>query len=270
MPTCAEPTCGRWRLPLGGRFDAGLRMNGEWYCSPACVTEAVRREVLHPDEASDGGRPMQPARLGAILRSMGAVTAEALGAALASQRESGRRLGAELRREAGVPAELVLRALAAQAGMSYLTTLDLSHVRRGPGGLAGHTVRALGVVPFEADAARHRLHVACAAPPPKAAFRALASLTGWQVEPYIVEDSVFDAALAAYPDGAAPHGRGRVEADADVVARHVAQLAEARRAVTVKRAACGGLVWLRVEDEAHADDLFLRKEEPCLVASTPR
>ena len=119
------------------------------------------------------------------------ITQAQLGEALQSQRRSGLRLGAELQRLGYVGSPVVVRALAAQAGMSYLTTVDLALVRRAPGGLSANTVRALGLVPFEADADRRLLHVICTAPPPRAAFRALAGQAGWTAQPYLVDDALW-------------------------------------------------------------------------------
>ena len=91
----------------------------------------------------------------------------------------------------------MLRALAAQGGVSYLPTFDVSRVdataRRG---CRQTTVRALGLVPFEIDEARAARQVICTAPVPRAALRALAKLTGWTAEPYLVDDEVWDAGAA--------------------------------------------------------------------------
>ncbi len=75
----------------------------------------------------------------------------------------------------------VLRALATQAGVSYFSTFDVA-VERGPVSMPAATVRALGLVPFDADDVLRRLSVICAAPVPKSAIRALTRLTGWVPE----------------------------------------------------------------------------------------
>jgi hypothetical protein len=264
MPRCAEPSCRTWRPGLGTRVAGGVRLNEQWFCSVRCLEPAVAsglRTIDMPRESA-GGRPSL--RLGAVLRSLGAITNPQLLAALDAQRRSGRRLGAELQALGLVSADTVVRALAAQADMSYLTGVDLALVRRAPGGLPGHTVRALGLVPFEVDHAGRRLRVLCTAPPPKAAFRALSALAGWEAEPYLVDDALWERAMDAYPAG----GTAAIR-DLRAAAAHVARTAGERGAVTMRRAACPGGVWVRLEDAARVEDLVI-VEESCLVASTPR
>jgi hypothetical protein len=201
---------------------------------------------------SAGSRPSL--RLGSVLRSLGAVTGPQLLAALEAQRRSGRRLGAELQAMGVVGPETIVRALAAQADMSYLTSVDLTLIRRAPGGLPGHTVRALGLVPFEVDVHARRLRVLCTAPPPKAAFRALSALAGWEAEPYLVDDTLWMRAMEAYP---ATSPAGGALSDLRTVVEHVARTASERGALTMRRAACPGGVWVRLEDAARVEDLVI-------------
>ena len=106
--------------------------------------------------------------------------------------ETGLRLGAQLQALGYASADAVLRALAEQANLSYLSNVDWSWMQGAPGGLPPDTVRAVGLVPFGADEPRRRLHVMCAAPLPRAAMRALLTLTGWTPEPYLVDDAVLE------------------------------------------------------------------------------
>jgi hypothetical protein len=272
MPRCAEATCGRWRPGLGRRLLAGVWLNSRWFCSSACLAPTVRDGLMDATMPQESALARPALRLGAILRHRGAITQEQLVEALAAQRRSGLRLGAQLQTLGMASADVVLAALANQAGLSYLTSVDLSLVRRAPGGLSGATVRALGLVPFEIDAGRRRMHVLCTAPPPKAAFRALMALAGWHVDPYLVADAVWARAVAAYPNDAEVERASWAVPDADALAARVAHVAGSRGPVTLRRAACDGLVWVRLEHQASVEDLFLStaKEEPCLVASTPR
>jgi hypothetical protein len=273
MPRCGEAACGRWRPALGTRLSGGTQLNGQWYCSPSCLESAVHRGLMGQDEPSAAAGSRGSLRLGAILRHQGAITQEQLTEAVASQRRSGLRLGAELQRLGHVPSHVIVRALAAQAGMSYLTTVDLALVRRAPGGLSANTVRALGLVPFEADSAGRLLHVICTAPPPRAAFRALAAQAGWTAQPYLVDDALWASALAAYPNvDSTSRGVGARLHDVDALTAYVARAATERRAVTMRRAVCPGVLWVRLEDATRIEDLFVPtgEEEPCLVASTPR
>ena len=294
MPRCAEPSCRKWRPGLGTRVAGGVRLNGQWFCSVRCLEPVVAEGLLTIDipRESAGARPSL--RLGALLRFLGAITGPQLRVALDAQRRSGRRLGAELQALGLVNADTIVRALAIQADMSYLTSVDLTLVQRAPGGLPGHTVRALGLVPLEVDQAARRLRVLCTAPAPKAAFRALSALAGWEAEPYLVDDGVWERAMAAYPATGPAAGAMR---DLRAVAAHVARTAGERGALTMRRAACPGGVWVRLEDAARVEDLVIapslfagtptgfqavaaapsfagpratEREEPCLVASTPR
>jgi hypothetical protein len=270
MPRCGEATCGRWRPALGPRLIGGAQLNGTWYCSPACLECAVRRGLTRADDGAAPPAPRGALRLGAILRHQGAITQAQLAEALQSQRRSGLRLGMELQRLGLASSPMVVRALASQAGMSYLTTIDLALVRRAPGGLTGDTVHALGLVPFEADPDRRLLHVICTAPPPRAAFQALAAQAGWTAQPYLVDDELWATALAAYPQGGRPAGAGSAALpDVGAVAAYVSRTAAERGAMTMRRAVCGGVLWVRLEDATHVEDLFVStEEEPCLAAST--
>lgn len=270
MPRCGEATCGRWRPSLGARLTGGTHLNGRWYCSTSCLEAAVRRGLAESDGSGAGTGPRGGLRLGAILRHRGAITQAQLAEALDSQRRSGLRLGAELQRLGYATSPVIVRALAAQAGLSYLTTVDLARVRRAPGGLPGNTVRALGLVPFEADEAGRQLHVICTAPPPRAAFRALAAQAGWTAQPYLVDDAIWDAALAAYPAGAPASQAGSSLHDVGALTAYVSRAATERGAITMRRAVCPGVLWVRIEDASRVEDLFVPtpEEDPCLAAST--
>lgn len=271
MPRCGDATCGRWRPNLGTRVLGGTQLNGQWYCSPACLEGAVRRGIATVDMPVGSADARTPLRLGAILRYDGAISQAQLAEALASQRRSGLRLGAEFQRLGYVGPHAVVRALAAQSGLSFLTTVDLALIRRAPGGLSGHLVRALGLVPFEADAGRRRLHVICTAPPPRAAFRALSAQTGWTAEPYLVDDALWTRALAAYPAGDQPdRGWEAPLDDVGALAAYVSRAAVARGSVTMRRVACPGLLWVRLEADSRVEDLLVSTplEELCLAAST--
>src|SRR5688500_3650533 len=169
MPRCADASCVRWRPAFG--VWGGVRLNGTWFCSRSCAATAVRRGLESPPSVGESAGALPPLRLGALLRHQGAITQAQLETAVASQRQSGLRLGAELQRLGFASSAAVVRALAAQAGVSYLTSVDAKRVSRAPGGLTADMVRALGLLPFEAH--DRRLHVICTAPLPRPALRAL-------------------------------------------------------------------------------------------------
>ena len=255
MPRCADASCVRWRPAFG--VWGGVRLNGAWFCSRSCAATAVRRGLESPPAVGESAGSLPPLRIGALLRHQGAITQAQLDAALASQRKSGLRLGAELQRLGFVSSATLVRALAAQAGVSYLTAVDPARVRRAPGGLSADMVRALGLLPFEAQ--ERRLHVICTAPVPRPALRALARLTGWTAEPYLVDDAVFERALDAYvPDPDSRH-ESEVVHDVDEASMHVVAAAAGGRNAVIRYAGCGDFVWVRVEG-ARTQDVLIQPE----------
>jgi hypothetical protein len=285
MPRCAETTCGRWRPDLSGvdRYAAtaarrigALQFNGSWYCSRACVEQAALSGLGEPADAhpvtsenltraagrAGRGRALPPIKLGVLLRHAGAITQSQLEEALDVKARTGLKIGEQLEHMGFTDADAVLRALAAQAGVSYLATFDVARVTRAPVSLAPAMVRALGLVPFEADHASRRLHVISAAPLPRAAMRAMAKLTGWSLDVYLVRDSVFEAALDAYQpaDDIEPAIEPTTVATLTAAAARIADRAQTDRAVTMRHASCDAYVWVRVEGAQHVSDVLVRQD----------
>jgi hypothetical protein len=247
----------RWRPAFG--VWGGVRLNGTWFCSRTCAAAAVRRGLESPPSVGESAGSLPPLRIGALLRHQGAISQSQLDAALASQRRSGLRIGAELQRLGFVSSATLVRALAAQAGVSYLTTVDPSRVRKAPGGLSVDMVRALGLLPFEAQ--ERRLHVLCTAPLPRPSLRALARLTGWTAEPYLVDDAVWERALDAYSSEAAASHQAKMVHGVEEAAQVVAAAAVGRDAV-IRYAGCGDFMWVRVEGGARTQDVLIASEPP--------
>jgi len=265
MPRCADASCVRWRPAFG--VWGGVRLNGTWFCSRACAATAVRRGLESPPAVGESAGALPPLRIGALLRHQGAITQAQLDEALVSHRKSGLRLGAELQRLGFVSSATLVRALAAQAGVSYMTAVDPGRVRRAPGGLSADMVRALGLLPFEAEAQERRLRVICTAPLPRPALRAMARLTGWTAEPYLVDDAVWERALEGYAPDAGEQHQSEVVHDVDAASAHVVAAAVGRDAV-VRYAGCGDFVWVRVEGGARTRDVIIQEERPCQAAPT--
>ena len=126
--------------------------------------------------------------------------------------------------------------------------------------MPAETVRALGLVPFDADEATRRVRIVCAAPVPKGAMRALFKLTGWTAEPYLIEDQLWEQALRQYRPSPPAEGHYR-EAVAvngvDAAAAHIAESALMDRAVTMRHASCNQYTWVRVEGPRQVSDLFV-------------
>ena len=266
MPRCADPRCGRWRPALRApQWMAGIRMNDAWYCSRACVETAAREGLDGRAKPAATVAPLPPLKLGVLLRHQGAITEPQLDLALAMQRASGLPLGAQLQQLGFVGPDPILKSLATQSQVSYLTTFDVAKVQRGPGGLPAETVRALGVVPFEADEARRVLRVICTAPVPRTALRALVKLTGWTPEPYLVDDTVLELAMDLYQPA---HANARGQAEAQRVsnvrdaAAYVAEAAARDRSVTMRHADCDEYTWVRVEGRERITDFLVAGGSP--------
>ncbi len=281
MPRCADVTCGRWRPDLTSlkgvagsiRRVGALQFNGHWYCSRHCVEQAARARLNEDTSRTQLSTALPPLRLGVLLRHAGAITQSELDAALAMTGRTGLRIGEQLERLGFTTEEEVLRALATQAGASYLATFDITRVERGPVSLPAATVRALGLIPFEADGALRRLSVICAAPVPRSAVRALIRLTGWAPDVYLVSDRVFQAAHAAYKPAEHAHASHHALTVENVTAAaaHVADLAANERAVTMRHADCNSYRWVRVQTARQISDVLVastREERGCQVALT--
>ena len=264
MPRCADPACGRWRPErLAPKWAAGIRFNGDWYCSRDCVEGAALQGLDDgPALAPRQSTALPPLRLGVLLRHMGVISEGELNEALRSQQASGRRLGDELLRLRIVAEpEPVLRALAAQSNLSYLSSFDIDRVTRGPSWMPAVTVRALGLVPFELDEEQHRVKVVCAAPLSRSAMHAIFKLTGWKAEPYLVEDDVWRRAIDAYRPvdvvDTQAAGLSRTVSGVAAAAACVADTALANRSVTMRTADTNRYKWVRLEGPRLVSDLLV-------------
>jgi len=278
MARCASDDCRRWRPELLARRMAGVSIDGRWFCSQACVERMARRLLLRARPGAHGIPAVPPPRLGVLLRHYGVLTADDLNRALAAQRESRLRLGVQLRALGLADPESILRALAAQAGIRYLATIDLRAVEDAPGGLPLDAVRALGLVPFGEPDETGRIKVACTAPVPRAALSALAQLTGWSAEPYLVGDGNWAELLAAY--GSAAAERPALEPDARCLkatslseaAARIASAAATGRRTTVTGAHWDPYTWVRVQGNGVVQDILLSRalgeEAECQAATT--
>ncbi len=212
--------------------------------------------------------PLPPPRLGALLRHQRAITGEQLTRALTEQRFSGLKLGAQLRALGMASGETVLRALAVQNGISYLSSLDLTRVR-GACPLPAATVRALGLVPFDFDGYERRVSVAVIAPLARAAVRAMAALTAWTIEPYLVDDSVWAVALAAYRPSDAGDARSATASSVRELAEHMAAVGMDGHAVTMRHTQYDDRTWVRLESSHQIRDVVLEQEGAGLCPEQP-
>ncbi len=277
MAHCAHEPCGRWQPDLlARRGRTGLSFEGQWYCSRACVESSARRllrEVGRQVPAPTAPR-VPPIKLGALLLHQRALSADTLDAALDAQRKSRRRLGHQLLASGVLSQNDLLRALAAQSSSPYLVFADPASPLPAVCGLSRDAVSALGLVPFAADPDEQRVKVACMAPLPRMAIRALRELTGWAVEPYLVWDAQWPALLAAYRAAGDGTGGDATVATLDKAAARIARAARRDGDVRLVHAHCAPFVWVRVEGERSAEDLLvpvadaMSEETSCRAALT--
>ena len=261
MPQCTHTECRRWRPQILVRYaKLGLRVDGLWFCSTTCVTEATSTRLSQVPAQRYASPRLPPLRLGTLLIHAGAITPTQLNEALRSQVSSGLKIGAELQRLGHTAAADVLRALATQAGTSYISGIDPRSVRPAPGGLSAQEVQALGIVPFRLVEDDRLVMVACTAPVPRAALGALHQLAGYRPVPYLVSDEEFDALASAYgTDGTAAQPQVRM-AWVDSVhdaARRIAATAAREGDVTVSGARLDPLMWVRVTGKHGVDAMLV-------------
>lgn len=279
MARCAREGCGRWRPDALVRQRAmGVRLDDDWYCSTACLERAVRARLAQvaSEDHAPAARMLPPLRIGVLLLANDAtLTPDLIGQALEAQRRSGRRLGDELQRMGVVTAQQVLHALAAQANTRYLTAIDPAMVQPGHGNLSRDMVRALGLVPFGADAGTRLLKVAYVAPLPRMALAALRELTGWRPEPYLVADQMWPLLAEAY-GATAPDLRTRASATAGTLgdaSSRIARTAGQARTARISHARLDPYVWVRVETSNQVEDVLVNvppadEDTSCPMAHT--
>ena len=272
MPRCARSSCGRWS-PRFLRRDAGISLDGRWFCSIECVEGQARRRLLDVRPPAAGLPPAGQIRLGVWLRHQTGLTERQVELVLETQRRTGLRFGAQVIELGLASEESVLRALARQAGIGYLFQLDPRNVVNAPAGLSPHAARALSLVPF-CEPEQGRVKVACAAPLPRMGLAAFRRLTGLAAEPYFVTDAAWNALVMAYGSAVEDPTASRFIETND--------LSEA--AATIAAAAAGGsgenarltearfepYTWVRVENEGITHDVLLASGGTgiCQAAST--
>ena len=260
---------------LTRRGMAGVSFDGQWFCSTPCLEDAVRLRLQGAGSAEPGPLPTGlsrfRSRIGATLAHLGVLGRDDLRRVLETQRDSGERFGAAAVRLGLVSETDVLRALAVQEGVIYVAAIDLTAVVLAPGSLSPATIRALGLVPFIADAKERRLDVACAAPVPRLAVAAMARITGWKVVPFLVTDRLFREMSSAYQAG--PAARGAEVIGVTDAVRRISRAATGGDASRIAHARCDRHVWVRLEGRSGAEDFLLplgslQEKKPCQAAHT--
>ena len=273
MRRCAHSDCPASGVRLVLR--RGVRFDGEWFCGTGCLAAVTARrlEALQPPLISRVPT-MPPVRLGTTLVASRCITPEVLGEALDAQARSGKRLGAQLVAMGVVDEASVTHALARQAGVGFLTRVDVATVRTPVAGLSRTVVQALGVVPLEIER-DGTLRIAVCAPLPRMAIAALQSGTGLRVRPYLVSDSTLAALLQAYGTAAtapsAATGVGRLSAQQ--AARRIADAAVAGRAISWQHTWGPGFAGVRLDGASGTEDLIVaptRTEQTWQAALTQR
>ena len=216
-------------------------------------------------------QPLPPLKLGMLLVHQGAVTPADLREALDAQRMSGLPIGQQLVVLGRAEWTSVLKALASQNGVPFLASLDPAAIRECSELLGPATARALGLVPFGADADRRHVKVACTAPVPRLAMAAFTELTGWTAEPFLVADSALPALLEAYERACElPEASQITVTSIEEAPARVADMAARTPDATVAQAAMTPYLWVRVQGSGLPNDMFVtaRKETAWPAAPT--
>ena len=272
MARCSRDECQRWRPDaLVRRGRSGYQLDGEWYCSPACLQNGASEHLA--DNQSARRWPTTGPRVGSLLVHRQALTAASLRLALRSQLVTRLPLGRQLEQMGLVSEAVVLRALSRQAGVSYLATIDVSQVRQISEPLSSATLTELGLVAVDVNAADQRLKVACIAPVPWPVLRAIHRVTGWTAEPLLVADTEWQRLTIAL---AQKDQRQAIPvSDVEDAAALTAQVARDTRAREMTMARVDPFILVRIENHDRHEDLLLHidparssgEEVPCPAVS---
>lgn len=271
MPRCAHDACRRWRPGIVVRAAGlGLHLDDAWYCSAACLGRAVRHRLARtaPIVAPATATPAHP-RLGGVLAVQKQLAPSLVEQAASAQARTGLRIGTQLIALGAVTRLDVLRALAAQNGIGFLAALDPGRLTSAPGDLSPAVVRALGVVPFEADRRHDVLKVACTAPVPRSSLAALRELTGSIIEPYLVADEQWPTVVQAYGAGRRAAGATpTVVTDLEALSVRVTDAARHARSLRMSEARCEDKLWVRLDADGRVEELLLAFDTPAPASAT--
>jgi len=268
MARCASDLCMRWRpdVLLGL---SGVTVDSRWFCSYLCVermAQCLLSDATLSDSAPSTSVPRR--RIGALLRHHGLVSDEQLCQALEQQQTSGLRLGAQVRALFGVDAGLILKALAAQTASRYVTSIAPAMVHLGPGGLPREAIGALGLIPFSRPDGQGVVRVASRAPMRWDAVSALRRLAGWNPEPYLVQDEVWDELFSQYGaglasgDSASPAQHAVVLSDSKQAATHIATHITAAKHARITEAHWETHSWVRIHRTDSVQDVLFARHSP--------
>jgi hypothetical protein len=185
------------------------------------------------------------------------------------------RLGAQLQASGAATSVAVLRALSAQSGVKHLTAVDSAFPRAIVSGITPAQAEALGIVPLRDDG--ETLLVACAAPVPRAAIRALGTLLEREVDPFLVTDDDFELLVAAYNRVADVTDGSGIVGDVYDGARRIAAFVAEARTVSITQVVTQAFTWIRLAATGRTATLLVPRDrrssqEDCkwLAATTRR
>jgi hypothetical protein len=90
-------------------------------------------------------------------------------------------------------------------------------------------------------------------------------MTGWDVQPFLIPDALLEELMAAYGarrEVTGPTPPRSATCTVPDAAASIARAAERGMARRMHQVRCDSIVWVRLEGEAHAEDLMVRLEHP--------
>ncbi len=179
----------------------GIEKDGNWYCSPKCYEEDVKRAWIDERERylsqNLDGR-IHKIRFGALLMQEDVITPEQLDNALAMSKRTKQRVGESLLELGYITEDQLTKILSRQEG---IPKIDLSRTTLKPeviNLINKSQAKKYKALPIEVLKKTNTLILAISDPTDKLSLIDLKYITGFTVEPFIVQNSSLKSALKRY------------------------------------------------------------------------
>lgn len=247
--SCANPRCamGWMRLWRSRRWPL---FEGQWACSPECMSERVAAAVRREMDRGSVGAHAHRIPVGLMLLDQGWISQEDLRRALGAQRSAAagggepERLGEWLVRSGVLGEEAVAQALGAQWNCPVFSLQGFSPEDVGTA-LPRLLAEASGAVPVRVAGGK-LLYVAFSGAVDRSLAWALEAMTGLRVAAGVARDSEMAEALARYRETPAPRAQLLEASSSWQLARALTARIEARRPAEACLRRVGWHFWLRM------------------------